>query len=224
LSLTIDIIKNSVKYSALISAIIGTLYFSKYKKTSIKYFLYLLWYITITEFLGPYLTENNFLTFKDENGIKYNLWIYNLLEIVTFITLMYIYFKSIINSKYRNWIKIFCSSYIGVSILNWLLLQNFLREWSELPYVYGSIVIIVIIIFYFIELLQSEKLIQFHKILLFWISIGLLLFHTGVIPFSIKINGYALIPGVHKLFLIVYVLAITMYLTFTFGFIWSKKE
>ena len=224
MNLTVDIIQNFVKYSVLISAFAGTIYFHKYKKTSIKYLMYLLWYITLTEFLGAFLLEKEVLIYRDENGIMYNLWLFNLLEIFTFCTLLFVYFKSLSSTKHKIWIKVFIVAYIILSVINWTLLQNFLTEWSELPYIFGSIVLIISIIFYFIELLGSERIIIFHRLLLFWISIGLLLFYTGAIPFSVKINGYALIPGIHKLFLIMYILAITMYLTFTFGFIWSRKE
>jgi len=114
--------------------------------------------------------------------------------------------------------------YIITSVVNWSFIQSFIWNNSEIPRITGSILLILTILFYFIELLRSEKIVRFHKMLLFWISIGLLLFYSGTIPFYLKINNYAIIPGVHKLFLIVYVLAIIMYLTFSFGFIWSKKE
>ena len=125
---------------------------------------------------------------------------------------------------HKFWVSIFFISFLIVTIINWFFIQSFILEWSELPNIFGSLFLIVIILFYFIELLKSEQMLIFHKSLLFWISVGLLIFYACTIPFSIKMNGYALIPGIHKLFLIIYVSAIIMYLTFTFGFIWSKKE
>ena len=224
INLSISIIKESVKYSELIAAIIGTIYFYKYKHTPLKYLLYLLWYITCTEFFSLYANENEVLIYIGKSGQKYNLWMFNLLEIITFLTFFYIYFKSIKNLSYKLWIKIFMISYIIISIINWSILQNFILEWSELPYIIGSFFIIGTILFYFVELLRSEKILLFHRTLLFWVSVGLLLFFAGTLPFTIKMNGYALIPKIHKLFLIMYILAIAMYLIFTFGFIWSKKE
>jgi hypothetical protein len=225
IDLSTSFVKNSVKYSELIAAVIGTIYFYKYKHTHIKYFLYLLWYITLTEFFAVYARKTGTLIFyTDENGIHYTTWFYNLLRFVTFNTLLFIYFNYLSTKKYKQCIKIFAFGYIAVSIINWLFIQNFILEKSEIPRILGSIFLICTIIFYFIELLKSEKILVFHRLLLFWISVGLLLFYTGTIPFVLKYNGYALIPGVHKLFLIIYLLAITMYLTFAFGFIWSKKE
>ena len=219
-----EIIQSIVRYSELIAAIVGTFFFYKYKETHLKYLLYLLWFIVIVEFSSTFLKENEILIYKDEQGVRYNLWLFNLLEIVTYLTFFYIYKNSITNLIHKKWVNMFFGGYILLSIINWVFIQNFVREWSELPYLFGSVTLIICIIFYFIEILKSEKILVYHRMLLFWISIGALLFYTGGIPFSININGYAIIPGFHDLFLIVYVLAITMYLLFTFGFIWSRKE
>jgi len=222
--MSIETFRSLIPFSELLAAIIGTFYFYKYRHTPLRYFLYLLWYITITEFTGSYASKNNVLVFFDENGIDYNYWLYNLLYIVFFIVILVIYLRSIKNSVQKKIIKYFILIYILISIINWSFIQNFLFEMSTLPFVLGSIFLIISVIFYFIQLLKSEKIKTFHKELLFWISIGLLLFHAGTIPFALKLNDYVLIPGIHKLFLIIYVLAISMYLVFTFGFIWSKKH
>ena len=217
-------IQSFVKYSELIAAITGTIYFHKYKHTPLKYLLFLLWYITITEFVAKYSGDNKVLGFFHENGKHYNYWFYNLLRIITYTVFFYIYYKSVQTKKFKHLILSFVIIYLSVSAYNWVNIQNFRFEMSEIPKIMGSIFLIISIIFYLIELLRSEKIILFHRILLFWVSVGLLLFYSGTIPFALKYNGYALIPGIHKLFLIVYILAILMYLIFTFGFIWSKKE
>lgn len=219
-----ELISDFVIYSELIAAITGTIFFYKYGKTPLKFLLFLLWYITLTELIGWYAMENKEFGFTHDNGYYYISWMYNLLRIVTFLTLFLIYSKYLKTKVFKKWITIFAIVYVLISIINWSFIQSFIWEKSEAPKIVGSILLIISIIFYFIELLRSEKLLVFHKLLLFWVSVGLLLFYTGTIPFSLKYNGYALIPGTHKLFLIVYILAITMYLLFTFGFIWSRKE
>ncbi len=221
----ISIIKYSVKYFELLSAVIGSFYFYKYRSTSLKYFLYLLWFITFSEFLGAYIrVSGNFAGFIDEKGRAYNTWVYNILGLVTFTTLFYMYWSYLKNETFKKWIKIFVVIYILIYIANWIFFQDFIKDSATSPEVIGSILLVVTIIFFFIELLRSEKIIIFHKTLLFWVSIGLILFYAGTTPFILEYNGYKLIPGIHKLFLIIYILAILMYLIFTFGFIWSKKE
>tara|TARA_R110002073_G_scaffold40547_5_gene115341 strand:+ start:495722 stop:496402 length:681 start_codon:yes stop_codon:yes gene_type:complete len=222
--LSVSFIRNSIKYAELIAALAGTFYYFKYQHTAVKLLLPLLWLITITEFVSLFLISNDLLLYTDAQGTKYNLWIVNLLYVIYFPVLLYIYFKEIKNTTFKVCIQIFTVGYLVVSAINWIFIQNFITEWSELPFIVGSLAIIIAVVFYFVELLKSDKIIVFHRTLLFWVSIALLLFHAGTIPFSIKINGYAHIPGTHQLFLILYVLAILMYLILAFGFIWSRKE
>ena len=221
--MNISLIVDIVNYSELLSAIAGSIYYFKYKHTVLKYFLFLLWYITITELIGWYGSVNDVLGFY-KDGVSYRTWLYNILRIVTFCSLFYIYFNYLKNNLFKKWIKLFAIVYIIITILNWSLWQHFLFERSETPRILGTIFLIITIVFYFIELLRSDKIVVFYRMLLFWISVGLLLYYSGTLPFVLKWNGYMLIPGAHELFLIVYILAIIMYLTFTFGFIWSKKE
>lgn len=224
IDLSISTIKNAIVFTELLAAVAATITYSKYRKTPAKHFLWLLWYIVITETVAHFALKYNFLIHIDDEGVKYNLWLTNLLYLIFFPTCFYIYHQMVESVRYKWCIKLFAILYLLISLVNWIFIQDFIMSWSELPFITGSMMLVVTIIFYFIELLRSEKIIVFHRTLLFWISVGLLLFHTGTLPFSAQINGYALIPGIHKLFLIIYILAITMYVLFTIGFIWSKKE
>ena len=225
--LSISLIRESGKYFDLLAAITGTIFFYKYKHTYLRYFLYLLWYITFSEFFADYIHENkikSLLYFNPLNNLYYNHWVYNAIDTVSFIVYYFIYYNAISGKRFKNWIKIFAFSYIALSLVNWVFVQNFLGEIQSYLFIIGAIFLIISIIFYFVELLRSDKVLIFHKNLLFWVSVGLLLYYSGNIPFAAEFNGYALIPGIHKLFLIVNILAILMYLIFIFGFIWSKKE
>ena len=213
-----------VPFSELLAAVIGTIYFYKYKHTHLKYFLYILWYIVLTEFTGWYSSHYDVLGFFDKKGIHYNLWMYNLMYFIFYPIVLWMYSKSIKRPVHIKWIKFFIFFYIIISILNWSFIQDVRFEWSELPSITGSVFLAISIVFYFVQLLRSERIIIFHKKLLFWISIGFLIFYVGKIPFNIKFTDYALLKGIHNLFLIVWILAIIMYLLFAFGFVWSDKE
>ena len=72
--------------------------------------------------------------------------------------------------------------------------------------------------------MRSDKIIIFHKKLMFWVSISLLIFYSSTIPFIIMRSFYYDLAYIHNIFIIDYVLATIMYLLFIVGFIWSKKE
>lgn len=214
----------AVLFSEIIAAIFGTIYFFKYKNTSFRHILIVLWLIVFIETLGVFkIIENS--SYLDKNDIKYNLALYNFLYLIVYPAFFSIYYKTLQTTKYRNTIKIFFVLFILVSAINWIYIQDFFTEWSKYPDILGSLFLTICIIFYFIELLQSEKIIRFQKSVPFWISVGLLIYYTSTIPFIVVQNTYALADAsLQNMYLINHILAIAMYLIFTFGFIWSKEE
>lgn len=214
----------AVLISEIIAAIFGAIYYFKYKNTSFKYLLIVLWLIVIIETLGAFYIEWH-IYYIDENGVKYNLALFNLLYLIVYPVFYYIYYNTLKTNKYRTMIKVFFVGFILISLINWAFIQNFFTENSKYPDIIGSLFLTICIIFYFIELLRSEKIIRFQRSVPFWISIGLLIYYTSTIPFLVVKDSYALADGARlKMFLINHILAIAMYLIFTFGFIWSKKE
>lgn len=216
--------KNAVLYSEIIAAVFATVFYFKYKNTSFKYVLFVLWFIVFIETLGRFHEELH-LYYTDENGVKYNWWLHNVLYIVVYPIFYYMYYKILQTKKYRLIIKIFFIVFALTSIINWSFFESFYNGSRTYPIIIGSACLTICVIFYFIELLKSEKIIRFHRSVPFWISIGLLIYYTSTIPFSVVRNSYALADAaLKKMFLINYILAIAMYLIITFGFIWSKKE
>ena len=209
----------------ILATIIGTIFYFKYKKTAFKYMLFILWLIVIKETLG-YFHKELHLYYLDENGIKYNLWMGNILTFILYPAYYVMYLKTIKTVKYKSVIKLFISVFVIIYITNWLFFQNFLTDYPIYPRIIGSIFLTITVIFYFVELLRSDKIISFHRLVPFWISVGLLIFYTSTIPFTVVQNTYMLASetAVKKMFIIKLVLATAMYLIFTFGFIWSKKE
>ncbi len=221
----LDPYKSAVLYSEIIAAILGTIFYYKYKNTAFKYVLFVLWFIVISETLGHFYRELH-LYYTDEKGVKYNWWIFNVLYTIVYPVLYLIYYKTLLTKKFRICIVIFIVIFLLTSLINWVFLESFFTGSSKYPDIIGSLFLTICIIFYFVELLQSEKIISFQKSIPFWISVGLLIYHTSIIPFSVVKDTYALLSdeAIKKMFLINYILAIAMYCIFSFGFIWSRKE
>ena len=217
--------KQAVLFSEIIAAIFSTIFYFKYKNTAFKYVLFVLWLIVLTEALGHFHKELH-IYYTDENGIKYNLFLYNILSLILFPAYYFMYYKTIKIVKYKSVIKLFILIFIITYILNWVFFQNFLTDYPLYPRIIGSIFLTITVIFYFIELLRSDQIISFHRLVPFWISVGLLVFYTSTIPFTVVQNTYMLSndDAILKIFIIKLLLATAMYLIFAFGFIWSKKE
>jgi hypothetical protein len=221
----LDPYRQAVLFSEIIAAILSVVFYFKYKNTAFKYILYILWLIVIKETLG-YFHKELHLYYTDENDIKYNLWMGNILSFILFPAYYFMYLKTFKTERYQLIIKLFLVIFLIIQLINWVFFQHLFTENAVYPRIIGSIFLTICVIFYFIELLQSDKIISFHRLVPFWISVGLLVFYTSTIPFTVVQNSYMLSNdnAVLKIFIIKLILATAMYLIFAFGFIWSKKE
>ncbi|WAC03523.1 hypothetical protein N7U66_08600 [Lacinutrix neustonica] len=215
LELSFTTIGKSIKYIELVTAILGTIYYHKYKHTFLKYFLLLLWYTTINGFLCRFLHENYILR---NNSLLYN--VYHLINFTFLFTLFRTYIKENIHKK---WITAFAITYIACFFLN-LIWQNYLIEIQTIPFIIGAVFIIISITFYFLEVLKTDKVLYVSKNLLFWISIGLLLYFVGKIPTRIVRNYWENITYYEDILIAEYILSIVMNICFIIGFICSKKD
>ena len=207
-------LKNSVKYVELITAIIGTIYFYKYKHTCLKYFLLILWYVVINEFLGFFLKKA---------GFTYNVIIYNIYHLINFSFLFILYKTYIKNSIHKKYIKYFLVIYI-ISFFGNMFYQNYFTQAQTIPFIIGAVFLIISIVFYFSEILNTDKVLYINKNLFFWISIGLFLYHIGKIPTRIIRNYYNEIPNFKSISITESSLSIIMCICFIIGFIWSEKD
>ncbi len=206
------IIKSSVKYLELITAIIGAIYYYKYKNSSLKWFLFLLFYIAFNDFLGLFM--------RVYLGIKHNAILYNIMYIINFTILYYVYKTHIKNNTSKKVITYFLYLYLLSVIINGFYV-NYLMKAQSIPFIIGSLFLIISIIIYFVEILNSEEILFIKKNLLFYISVGLLLYYTSSIPFRIVQDYYT--TNFNILYGIKFCFVIIMNLFFIYGFIWSKE-
>ena len=99
-----------------------------------------------------------------------------------------------------------------------------MTEYQRLPYIAAAIFLIVTIFLFFMELLHSEKVLNAKRNLLFWISVGLLIYYVGNLPFRILRNYYIHLANATVLFLVNFVLTVIMNTCFIIGFIWSDRK
>ncbi len=210
----IFLIKNSVKYLELITAIVAAIYYYKYKSSSLKWFPFLLFYIALNDFAGYFLRE--YL------NIRHNAILYNVMYVFNFTILLYIYKSHVKNLISKRVINYFIYTYILSVIINGFYV-NYFDKAQSIPFIIGSLFLIISIIIYFIEILNSEEILSIKKNLLFYISVGLLLYYTSSIPFRIVQNYYQT-TYINTLYGIKFCFVIIMNLFFIYGFICSKQK
>ncbi|WP_271782791.1 hypothetical protein [Aquimarina algiphila] len=199
----------------LITAIVGSIYFYKYKNTVLKYFLIVLWYVGINDILG--LILKNYFNFESVTII------YNIYYLVVFSYFMFLFKNYVSNTNRKKWIFIFIVIYILSLFIN-SFIEDYLEEVATAPYIIGASFVIISIIFYYIDILNSEKVLYVNKNLLFWISIGVLIYYAGNIPFRIVRNYVGELIDASIQYMVLLILTFVMNTCFIIGFIWSSKK
>lgn len=198
----------------VVTAICATIFYNKYKKTKfLKFIVFFLWYIVCNDFLGLYLRNKG-----EDNTILYN--IYNLINF-SFFFLLYQHYMQ--NKYRRTTVRLFGLIYIFAFIIN-SLFENYFEKHQSIPYLIGAIFLLITIVFYFVELLNSEQVLYANRNLLFWISVGQLIYFVGNIPFRFLRNYYDEVTDATLALLVNLSVGATMYICYIFGFIWSDRK
>ncbi len=199
----------------IVTAIIGLIYFNKYKNTRLHHFGYILLYSAINELIAGIFLKR-FLNF--DVSLFYNIY-----YVIYFIYLFFVFKSFIVSKRYKGAIVVFTIIYLIILGVNGFY-QNYLRELQIIPHIIASCFLIITIIFFYIEILRSSKILQIEKNLLFWISIGLLIHTIGSIPFRILRNYYSDLTNGNVSFLTTVILTLILNFCFIIGFICSDKK
>lgn len=205
----------------LVAAIFALIYYYKYKNSSLKLLAFYLVYMVISEFSAWFYVY--YYRFLNQQQNVNNLVLFNIYSIVTAYVFLYIYFKSI-HSKIGKVIVVAMGIFYGIISLANCFYHSFIYEMTDLPDIVLSFIIVISVIIYLYEILNSDKIIIINKLLLFWVSIALLMYYLPIVPFQVVAKFYRYGKAVPQFYLINSILAGIYYTIFILGFIWSGKN
>jgi len=154
------------------------------------------------------------------------LVLYNCIILFEF-NLLFLFFLKLVTRK--SSLKVIKTCFVIFNLMYFLSIfyygiSNIYSIYNTMAALLGAALIGSICIIYLREFLLSNKVINYKKDATFWVTIGLLIYYIGGMPFTAIINHMKDIPEVIDLFLIMNGLTIFMHLCFIIGFIWSWKE
>ena len=193
----------------IITALIATVTWNKYKLTNERDFIYFFWLITIIDISG-YLIQS-FCEFE-------NYFIYNLLFLFYFIFILRWFFKILDNKKV---VKTLILLYILIVILS-VIKQRFFNELLSIHFVGGALIVVISSLLYFKQILNSNEILIIKNSLPFWLTIGNIIYFVGMLPLII-LQKYLNISNYAYLITILFVNFIT-YFCYSLGFLWMKKK
>ncbi|MBQ0734155.1 hypothetical protein [Aquimarina celericrescens] len=221
-----------INFFEIVAAVSGTIFLIKCRGSNhSRYLVYFLWFTVFFELIFAWLPYGveiyESLAFLRNSIFEENIWIYNLYDIVSFSFYMIFFISFIERQKIRKMAMIAVSSFVIYLILSLIFFVDFSTEVSSINFSLGSLILLIIIASFFFQMLQSEKILNFYKIIPFYIGIGALIFHLSVAPILIYSKYYsnAKSPEFVKVYdLILTTANIFMYTCYTIGFIICLKK
>jgi len=210
----------------LLAAITGTLYLQKYREdVSSRYFVYFLWFTVFVELFFGWLSicveKFDFFSPLNDTVFRQNDWIYNVYDIVSFIFFSYIFIRLYENVNFKKVSILTSSLFILFAIINAAFSNEFYDGIVSLNFIFGSILILFLVILYFFQLLMSDKILDFYKMMTFYISVGVLVYHLTTTPIFIywKYFSNSFSPKFVEIRQIIITIAnIFVYTCYTLGF------
>lgn len=223
-----SLLTHSVEWLA---AITGVILYKSYKHTNVKYFIWFLIYLSICDFIGgyKYYVKDGFLSFLQGTVFERNYWwTTSFWKIGAIVFFAFYYYKVLAKEKYKLILKysgylflVFSIVYIG---FHW---RAFFVSFFPVISIIGSVVIFFCVIFYFIELLQTEEILSFYKDINFYVTAAIFIWWLIITPI-VFYDNYMSLGNDNKymeLRQVLYILSnLLMYLTFTFALIYCKPK
>lgn len=214
-----------------IAAFSGLIVFKTYKETPVKYIIYFLFYVFITQVIGSYssiLYQLGFYHLIENTVFRFNFWWVTLTWYIGSAIFLTWYFKKIINSRFlKKILKYAVILFLIISIASIVVnLERFFGGTFKIIRIGNMSLIMIGAAFYLYELLQSPKVLEFYKDVHFYISIILIIWLLVTIPLVHFVCGEADTDPVQadlKWIIMVYA-NIFMYLAFAITLIVLKPK
>ena len=207
-------------YIALVG-VFGLLYTRKQPKTYWTSFPWFLIVVGIQDGLGLLINKTLAVAYPKLNFYYYQLFV------IPFQVLYYFWLinRNIITNKRIYYIGsgVFILSVV-IECFSSFKLQDY--YFSSFSYMIANILMLVHIMRYFYQLSKSDRILFFYKERMFWVSLGLLIFWLGSLPFFgifdyLFINYQTIGTIYYKVVIIFNYLMCTCFLI---SFIWAAKE
>lgn len=208
-----------------ITLVLSIIKLPKYYDSFLKFLPIIIGYTLLTELLGSLIYSlDDFTLFSIPEKSYYNVILYNIYDLIFFPFFYYVYWHSISNHRMKMFIKLGAYLFVLAMLVNAFLISP-LEDELWYAYVIGTVILITAILTYLYSLKAKSRKSPLYRNLLFWFSIGLLVFHVIYLPITLiknislelNLEDYDTLKSIQ-----LYVI-IGMYSCFILGFLVMKR-
>lgn len=223
------------KLVEIMAAITGLFLLKKYKHTAAKYFIYFLLYVVFIELVGAYTKYLNYFGFLgniknviDKTVFRQNYWWYTIFWSIGSMLFYAFYYHKILKSKvFKKVIKYSAIIFLTISVS--IILKDVDGFFVGRPYaitLMGAVIVLLCVLFYFIEMLYSDKILTFYRSFNFYVTVTIFIWWLATVPLSFYQNFFNIEDPDYILLRKVILLSsnILMYSSFTFALIWCRPQ
>ena len=204
-------------YLFLFTAIVGLTQVRRIKAFSLRLFIFAFAYCAVSDFLS--------LLYGRTWGGGNNSIVYNISYVVTFATLFYIFHSYIKSQRFRYFIIVMFGVYFLLVVVDLFYLNlNYHEDFQIWPYVVGGTTVLISILFYFYEVMNSKKMIALERNFIFWICVGYFFYFLAKVPFVVKKNIYIADSDYYYMFKLNDIMTIILCASLIIGFLWSRNQ
>lgn len=215
----------------ILAAVTGLILYKKYKSSAAKFFIWFLVYIVFVDFIGTYpnyYDKIEFIKPLRNTLIRYNYWWYSIFFILGSMCFFLFYYFKIFKKNLSKSISIIVGSLTILTSIIYIIINvnQFFISFLPIVSVLASFSILAFTTLYFVEVLQSERILKFYKSINFYVSAAIFfwwLITTPVVFYGVynSDEDWNFVFLKWQIFLFA---NIFMYTTFTIGLIVSEPE
>ncbi|WP_418513728.1 hypothetical protein [Corallibacter sp.] len=214
-----------------IAAVTAIFCYKKYKNTAAKFFVFFLVYVFIIDFIGSYTSyiHGGVFEFLEGSLIEKNYWWFTICWRILGVLFLAFYYRKLLSNKFQKKVlKLVSIAFLFASVIYYIFNYEalFYEESKLFIVITGTLIILICFVFYFVEILQSERILNFYKSINFYISAVFFIWWLLTTPL-IFYDVYYTTADWNFIILkwqIFLTANIFMYLMFTFALLWCNPE
>lgn len=143
-----------------------------------------------------------------------------------FLFLFWLFHQYFRGGPARKWPLIAAATYLLALLVDLCYISGTRHFFDSFSYTIGNILLLILLLRFFLQFSNSDEILEYKTAMMFWVSLGLIIFYLGSLPFYGLRN--TLNDQYRSLFYeywrIQYLLGYLMYGFFIIAFIWGRPK
>ena len=162
-------------YLEIITLIIGLIRYKEFRNFKFKFILFFLAYVVL-----------NILLLEIFKAYLINVTVYHAINTLIYFAFFLLWYNSLLTNTYRKRIlNILLIIFIVFWIYDIFLLEGFQQIFMSYSFLLGTFLLIIAVVFYFIEMLKRNVVLNITRSPYFWVSFGVLVYCATYFAFYI---------------------------------------